>query len=390
MAKPQKRAKHSRGTRARNTRAVLSALLSSSPIGLFRFVVTHLLPSPPPLSASNWLHCVTVTGVYHITRDGCRLWCSRCHPGLPPELPTDGDPEGIIAEDTDGAVTAVGGNGSASIDSAGSEAGGAGDGAALTGASESPQTPPGGSSGGGGSHVDQGASCAAALTAAASSVSSAPETLSLPPPPPLPSVSAAGVTGTATVTAVGQPLRTSSPSTAAPAVGDGGGGGGAGDVRTRDISGETPAAAVAATGAGAAAAAATAISSETGSSGGREVVDSALGTEGGSVVGDEEAEAVEEVKAPLKRDLLRRKFDEEISEPWVQCDRCNSWVHQVRGLFLFLGNWLGLRCAWRSVVWCDPCSVVWLCFACAMAWGPCLAWWLCLTWPGHLAWLGLA
>lgn len=38
---------------------------------------------------------------------------------------------------------------------------------------------------------------------------------------------------------------------------------------------------------------------------------------------------VPEAPALRKRDLLRRKFDEEISEPWVQCDRCNSWVHQV-------------------------------------------------------------
>ena len=45
--------------------------------------------------------------------------------------------------------------------------------------------------------------------------------------------------------------------------------------------------------------------------------------------------AAEEVKAPLKRDLLRRKFDEEISEPWVQCDRCNSWVHQVSRLHTY-------------------------------------------------------
>lgn len=35
-------------------------------------------------------------------------------------------------------------------------------------------------------------------------------------------------------------------------------------------------------------------------------------------------------RPPLKRDLLRRKFDDEISEPWVQCDRCNRWVHQAR------------------------------------------------------------
>ncbi|CAN0464517.1 unnamed protein product, partial [Discosporangium mesarthrocarpum] len=38
-------------------------------------------------------------------------------------------------------------------------------------------------------------------------------------------------------------------------------------------------------------------------------------------------------RGPLKRDLLRRKYEEDISEPWVQCDRCNAWVHQVCALF---------------------------------------------------------
>ncbi len=36
---------------------------------------------------------------------------------------------------------------------------------------------------------------------------------------------------------------------------------------------------------------------------------------------------------PHKTELLRRRFDCEVSEPWVQCDRCESWLHQVCALF---------------------------------------------------------
>lgn len=315
-----------------------------------------------------------VTGVYHITRDGCRLWCSRCHPGLPPELPTDGDPEGIGAEDADGAVVAAAGaNGNPSVDGAGSVVGGAGDGTAPAGASDaraqsSQPPPPGGSGGGGdgGGVIDQGVSAAAAATVPAEVVSSSaspkPEVSSLSPPPPPAPVSAAGVTVTATVTALAsQPSRVSSPS---PAAGGGVDCGGAENERTGDVSGEAPAAAVAAAAAGAAAAdttgraaapvapAAIAIASETGrgSPGGRDVA-GALGTEEKAVAGGEEAEAVEEVKAPLKRDLLRRKFDEEISEPWVQCDRCNSWVHQVSFFFVFVAPLFALGVVWYGLIW---------------------------------------
>jgi len=37
--------------------------------------------------------------------------------------------------------------------------------------------------------------------------------------------------------------------------------------------------------------------------------------------------------AITKRNLLRCKSDEEVSEPWVECDSCHKWVHQVCGLY---------------------------------------------------------
>lgn len=35
----------------------------------------------------------------------------------------------------------------------------------------------------------------------------------------------------------------------------------------------------------------------------------------------------------LKRDLLKRKFDDETVEPWVRCNGCDKWLHQICALY---------------------------------------------------------
>jgi len=35
----------------------------------------------------------------------------------------------------------------------------------------------------------------------------------------------------------------------------------------------------------------------------------------------------------LKKDLLKRRHDEQTTEPWVECDRCGYWLHQICALY---------------------------------------------------------
>lgn len=55
----------------------------------------------------------------------------------------------------------------------------------------------------------------------------------------------------------------------------------------------------------------------------------------------------------LKRSLLKRRADEEVAEPWVACDSCGNWYHQICALYSKLGE----SCAAKSF-FCPFCVLL--------------------------------
>lgn len=277
-------------------------------------------------------------GVYHITRDGCRLWCSRCHPSLPSELPADNDPDalaalsapegeadsaaaGSITNGSEGGVAGsegqcagdLGGEGGIAVN----ERGGAitGIGVASVGLEGTPvrsSTPTGDGTalGGGGERstdpVSDGSFTGIQQQGMFSTGAGS-----------WPTVSCTTSEGSNGCSGVGVGAGDVSSVASAPTGAEGGQVGGGTVDGTADFT---------RVGEGVGSTSVWNISQSSGpvraDAGGALSSSGTMGVSAGS-------NGATEGRAPLKRDLLRRKFDEEISEPWVQCDRCNSWVHQV-------------------------------------------------------------
>lgn len=54
---------------------------------------------------------------------------------------------------------------------------------------------------------------------------------------------------------------------------------------------------------------------------------------GGANVGEVQRQAMATLASILRGRLEKRRNDDVVAEPWVQCDRCKGWVHQVCAMF---------------------------------------------------------